>query len=63
MMMRWARLKFESISVVHEYLMVGMSLIVLSGIPCNVRVIDCSSRSSSSVNVSCLDIEDPRRDI
>lgn len=36
---------------------------VESAIPCSVRVIDCSSFSSSSVKVSCLDIEDPGRDI
>lgn len=31
--------------------------------PCRVRVIDCSILSSSSVKVSCLDIEDPGLDI
>lgn len=43
--------------------MVYRSRIVVSAVPCSVRVIDCSSFSSSSVKVSCLDIEDPGRDI
>lgn len=32
-------------------------------IPCNVRVMDCSNLSSSSVSVNCLDIDDPGRDM
>lgn len=39
---------------------VGLDGIV---VPCNVRVIDCSSLSSSSVSVNCLDTDDPGRDI
>lgn len=66
--MRWARLKLESISEAHGQYQQTLRhpdarLGPYWSIPCSVSVIDCSSFSNSSVRVSCLDIEEPGRDI
>lgn len=62
--MRCARLKFESISVhLGERGLPTRLACRLTVIPCSVSVIDCSSLSSSSVSVNCLDIDDPGRDM